>query len=299
MLIYGTKKLLLICFLMLISTTVNAALQVLACEPEWGALVKALGGKHVKLYTATTNQQDPHHIQARPSLIAKDRRADLMVCTGAELEVGWLPLLLRKSANPNIQAGKPGYFMATDYVALLDKPTELDRSHGDVHAAGNPHIHLDPDRIQIVAKALSQTLITIDPSNQTDYQNKLDSFIKQWQNSIYQWRKQIGVLKGKSIVAYHKSWIYLQQWLGLNEMAILETKPGIPPTSSHLSHLLASMKHTPADVIIHASYQDDKAASWLSKKTGIPTVALDISPAENETLIDWYDQLLKQLIKVQ
>ena len=299
MLIYGIKKLLLICFLVLISTTVNAALQVLACEPEWGALVKSLGGHHVKIYTATTNQQDPHHIQARPSLIAKARRADLLACTGAELEVGWLPLLLRKSGNPNIQTGKPGYFMATDYVALLDKPTELDRSYGDVHAAGNPHIHLDPERLLKVAKALSQTLITIDPENQTDYQNKLDSFIKQWQNMIHQWRKQTGSLKGKSIVVYHKSWIYLQQWLGLNELATLETKPGIPPTSSHLSHLLASMKQTPADMIIYASYQDDKAANWLSQKTGIHTVLLDISPAKDETLIDWYDHLLNRLIKAQ
>ncbi len=299
MFIYGIKKLALIGFLVLVSTTVNAALQVLACEPEWGALAKSLGGHHVKIYTATTNQQDPHHIQARPSLIAKARRADLLVCTGAELEVGWLPLLLRKSGNPNIQTGNPGYFMATDYVALLDKPTELDRSHGDVHAAGNPHIHLDPERVLKVAKALSQTLIRVDPENQTDYQNKLDSFIKQWQNRIHQWRKQTDSLKGKSIVAYHKSWIYLQQWLGLNELAILETKPGIPPTSSHLSHLLASMKKTPADMIIYASYQDDKAANWLSQKTGIPTVALDISPAKDETLIDWYEQLLNRLIKVQ
>lgn len=297
MLFYGLKKLLLIGFLVLISTSVNAALQVLACEPEWAALVKSLGGNHVKVYTATSNQQDPHHIQARPSLIAKARRADLLACSGAELEVGWLPLLLRKSGNPNIQTGKPGYFMATDYVELLDKATELDRSYGDVHAAGNPHIHLDPERIQKVAKALSQALITIDPDNQTDYQNKLDTFIKQWQNMIHQWRKQTESLKGKSIVVYHNSWIYLQQWLGLNVLATLETKPGIPPTSSHLSHLLASMKQTPADMIIYASYQDDKAANWLSQKTGIHTVLLNISPAEDETLIDWYDQLLNRLIK--
>lgn len=294
-----TFKLVLMSFLLLMSTMSKAEMQVLACEPEWRALVDVLGGEQVKVYQATTNQQDPHHIQARPSLISKARRADLLVCSGAELEVGWLPLLLRKSGNPDIQVGKPGYFMATDHVTLLDIATELDRSYGDVHAAGNPHVHLDPDRLLKVAQALGQTLIAIDPDNQAYYQNNLNSFIQKWQNMTQKWRQQSQPIRNKTVVVYHRSWIYLQNWLGLIEVGALEPKPGIPPTSSHLSQLLGKMKQAPADMIMYASYQDEKAVKWLTQKSGIPSVSLDISPGEGQSLIDWYQQLIERLIKVK
>ncbi len=287
---------LLLLSLLLLSNPLYAGLEVFACEPEWASLAKELGGEHVDIYTATTHQQDPHHIQARPSLVAKARQADLLVCTGAELEIGWLPLLLRKSGNPNIQEGQAGYFLATDYVALLDKPIALDRSMGDVHAAGNPHVHLDPVRVQIIANKLSETLARLDPANRSDYEKKLASFTENWQNMIQQWAERTQHLKGKPIVVHHKNWTYLQHWLGLNQVAVLEPKPGIPPTSSHLSSLVSGLKANPAQVIVYASYQDSKAANWLSKKTGIPTLELAFSPATDETLVHWFDQLLNQLV---
>ena len=287
---------LLLLSLLLLSDPLYAGLEVFVCEPEWASLAKELGGEHVDIYTATTNQQDPHHIQARPSLVAKARQADLLVCTGAELEIGWLPLLLRKSGNPNIQEGQAGYFLATDYVALLDKPIALDRSMGDVHAAGNPHVHLDPVRVQIIANKLSETLARLDPANRSDYEKKLASFTENWQNMIQQWAERTQHLKGKPIVVHHKNWTYLQHWLGLNQAAVLEPKPGIPPTSSHLSSLVSGLKANPAQVIVYASYQDSKAANWLSKKTGIPTLELAFSPATDETLVHWFDQLLNQLV---
>jgi len=290
------KNCLLLLSLLLLSNPLYAGLEVFACEPEWASLAKELGGEHVDIYTATTHQQDPHHIQARPSLVAKARRADLLVCTGAELEIGWLPLLLRKSGNPNIQAGQVGYFLATDYVALLDKPIALDRRMGDVHAAGNPHVHLDPVRVQIIANKLSETLARLDPANRSNYEKKLASFTENWQNMIQQWVERTQHLKGKPVVLHHKNWTYLQHWLGLNQVAVLEPKPGIPPTSSHLSSLVSSLKANPAQVIVYASYQDSKAANWLSKKTGIPTLELRFSPATDETLAHWFDQLLNQLV---
>lgn len=274
----------------------HANLQVFACEPEWSALVKALGGDHVTVYAATTNKQDPHHIQARPSLIAKARRADLLVCTGAELEIGWLPLLLRKSGNARIQAGQSGHFMAADYVTLIEKPVVLDRSQGDIHAAGNPHIHLDPTRVLQVAEHLSQTLVQIDPAHQVDYRNQLALFTQEWQKNLGQWKMQTQPIRGKSIVVHHNSWVYLQQWLGLKQVGTLELKPGVPPTSSNLSQMLSNLEQISVYGIIYASYQDDKAANWLSQKTGIPIVALDSGPAENETLVQWFDRLIGKLL---
>jgi len=296
---YVKRNIIPLLSLLFLSNPLYAGLQVFACEPEWASLANELGGEHLDVYTATINQQDPHHIQARPSLIAKARRADLLVCTGAELEIGWLPLLLRKSGNPNIQAGQVGYFIATDHVSLLDQPTALDRSLGDIHAAGNPHVHLDPVRLQEIANKLSHTLAKLDPANSSDYEKKLELFTQNWQSMIVKWTERTQHLKGKPIVVHHKNWTYLQHWLGLNQVAVLEPKPGIPPTSSHLISLILGLEQSPAQVIIYANYQDNKASDWLSEKTGIPTLELAFSPAKDETLTHWFDQLLNQLLTLQ
>jgi zinc/manganese transport system substrate-binding protein len=272
---------------------------VFACEPEWAALSKTLGGEHVSIYTATSNKQDPHHIQARPSLIAKARQADLLVCTGAELEVGWLPLLLRKSANPRIQIGQAGHFLATDSETLLGKPAVLDRSLGDIHAAGNPHIHLNPERLLRVAERLAHRLASIDSSNEMDYLQNLAVFSRQWKEKMVYWRTLASPLNGQLIVVHHDNWLYLKQWLGLTQLATLELKPGIPPTSAHLSSLVSRVRQANVYGITYANYQDDKAANWLSEKTGVPTVALDFSPAKGEGLIQWYEHLINGLLTLK
>ena len=282
--------------MLLLASPVEAQISVLSCEPEWASLAKSLGGEHLAIYSATTNQQDPHQIQARPSLISKARQADLLVCTGAELEGGWLPLLLRKSGNPKIQPGQTGHFMAAEQVTLLEKPTVLDRSLGDIHAAGNPHIHLDPVRILQIAKDLTNRLIKIDPANQTNYQQNLKFFTEEWQNAKTQWDKKTEALRGKVIVVYHSDWVYLEQWLGLIRVATLEPKPGIPPTTAYLSRLVSGLQQTPADMILYTRYQEGKAVHWLSQKTGIRAVAVDFSPATDETLLQWFDRLLDQLL---
>src|SRR5258708_18743026 len=147
----------------------QAALSVLATVPEWGALVQELGGDKVKVNVATTALQDPHHVEARPSLIARARGADLVVATGAELEIGWLPLVLQQAGNPKVQPGQPGYFEAATFVALLGKPARLDRAEGDVHPAGDPHIQTDPRNIARVAAALAERLAQVDPADAASY----------------------------------------------------------------------------------------------------------------------------------
>ena len=282
--------------LTLCSNIANAQLNIFACEPEWAALARALAGDGAKVYSATTDQQDPHHIQARPSLIAKVRRADLLVCAGAELEVGWLPLLLRKAGNAKVQPGQAGYFMATDHVSLLEKPAVLDRSLGDIHAAGNPHVHLDPYRIEQVAVALASSLIKVDPSNEKDYQENLRTFTLEWRNAIAQWEKQAERLRGKRIVVNHNNWVYLERWLGLERLAVLEARPGIAPSSSHLAEVLTQLSTNPAEMILLAGYQNDKPALWLSKKTGLRVVSLPFSPSHEENLVDWFNSLLQPLL---
>src|SRR5215470_16766214 len=159
---------------------VHAALNVFACEPEWGALASEIGGDKVAVFTATTARQDPHQVQARPALIARLRAADLVVCTGAELEVGWMPVLLRQAANGRVQPGSAGYFEAAQQVRLLEVPTRLDRAEGDIHAAGNPHIQTDPRNIATVAAALSRRMQELDQPDAADFAARAQSFASRW-----------------------------------------------------------------------------------------------------------------------
>jgi zinc/manganese transport system substrate-binding protein len=251
-----------------------AALNIFACTPEWGALAQELGGDKATIYTAATALQDPHRIEARPSLIARARRADLVVCTGAELEVGWLPLVLMQSGNPKIQAGQPGYFEAAGVARLIEIPARADRSMGDVHAAGNPHLHLDPQNIARVAKALAARMSVIDAQNASYYIERELEFQKRWREATARWERDAEPLKGLPLVLHHKDLSYLVAWLGMRAVGSLEPKPGLPPSAAHLAELLAALKRTPARAVVRSAYNDPRAADWLAREAQLPSVLL-------------------------
>jgi zinc/manganese transport system substrate-binding protein len=257
-----------------VAAPARAALEVFTCEPEWAALAGELGGNLVAAEPATTPQQDPHYIQARPSLIAKVRRAGLVLCTGADLEVGWLPLLLRQAGNASVQPGQPGYMTASDYVDLLDKPASLDRSQGDVHPYGNPHVQTDPRNIGKVAAALAERLAMLDPANAATYQSRHAEFQVRWQSALERWTAAIAPLRGQQVVTHHKGWVYLENWVGLVEVGNLEPKPGLPASAAHLAELLGQIRNKQVAVIIRSVYEDGKASEWLAGRTSIPYVVL-------------------------
>ena len=279
-----------------------AALNIFACEPEWGALARELGGDKASIYVATTALQDPHRIEARPSLIARARTADLVVCTGAELEIGWMPLVQRQSGNARIQAGQPGYFEAVSQLALIEIPQRVDRSMGDVHAAGNPHVHLDPSNIARVAAALAERMAQLDPGDAAQYRARARAFLERWQQASARWKKEGAPLKGMPIVVYHKDMTYLIRWLGLREVGALEPKPGVPPTASHLSELLTRLGRDPAQAVVRAAYADPRAAQWLSERAKIPALMLPFTVGGSERAKDLYglfDDTLSRLLAVQ
>ncbi|MCD6706338.1 MAG: zinc ABC transporter substrate-binding protein [Thiobacillus sp.] len=278
----------------------HADLKVFACEPEWGALVKEIGGAHVNVYTATTAMQDPHRIEARPSLIARARNANLLVCTGAELEIGWLPVILAESGNPAIQTGQPGQFFAASHVTMLEKPAALDRSAGDVHAAGNPHIQTDPRNIARVGEALARRMAELDPAQAVVYQVRWKDFSTRWQAAIVRWEQQAAPLRGLPVVVQHKGFPYLENWLGLKEVAVLEPKPGVEPSVGHLAGVAAQLQATPARAVLRASYQSPRPADWLSQRTGIPALALPYTvggSARASNLFGLFDDTIEQLLK--
>lgn len=274
--------------LLLLSTSAHAALNAFACEPEWAALTQLLAGDKASIYTATGALQDPHRVEARPSLIAKARRASLLVCTGAELEAGWLPVILRESANSAIAPGNPGNFEATRFVQMLEVPTRLDRSDGDVHAMGNPHVQTDARNFLPVADALTKRLIQLDPANSGYYQQQLAIFNTQWRAAIAKWEKQAAPLKGVSIIAQHRGFPYLNNWLGLKQVAELEPKPGMEPSASYLSQMLVQLQQHPAKMVLRAAYQDGRPSDWISERAKIKAVALPYTVGGTAQATDLY-----------
>jgi len=278
-----------------------AALNVFTCEPEWAALAQELGADKVLVYSATTALQDPHRIEARPSLIARIRTADLLVCSGSELEIGWLPLLLTQSGNSKIQLGTPGYLEASQYVAKLEVPKVVDRALGDIHPGGNPHIHTDPRNIAKVAAVLEERLAQLDPGNAATYHSRARSFLDRWQAAIARWEKEAAPLKGMPIVEHHKAFSYFIDWTGMREIATLEPKPGIPPTPSHLAQLLDQMKRQPAKVIVYSSYDSPQAAQFLSERSKIPAVMLPFTVGGTDKakdLFGLFDDMIGRLLGV-
>jgi len=250
------------------------ALNVFSCEPEWAALVEELAGDKARITLATTAFQDPHMLQAKPSLIAGARSADLLICTGADLEIGWLPLLLRRAGNPHIQPGSPGHFLAADYVRRIEIPADIDRSQGDVHPQGNPHIHLHPRNIERVAEALADRLAELAAPNASTYRANADDFLRRWSDARERWEQRAQALAGMRLVSHHRSFSYLADWLDLDIVATLEPKPGIPASGAQLSRLLEQLTPAPPAGIIRAPFENEKPAHWLSDRLKIPMIEM-------------------------
>ena len=259
---------------MALPSPAGASVRVFACEPEWAALARRVGGGDVRAYAATHARQDPHHIRARPSLIAEIRRADLLFCSGAELEAGWLPILLRRGGGAAVQPGRPGYLRATDQVRMLEKPVRLDRSEGDIHPGGNPHVHLDPRNLLAVARVLAERITLIEPSRAASVRAGLAAFEADWRLKLAGWDVRARRLAGMPVVVHHRSWSYLIDWIGLKQVATLEPKPGLPPTAAHLQAVLRDARAQGAKAILRTPFDPADASAWLSGKTGIPALVL-------------------------
>jgi zinc/manganese transport system substrate-binding protein len=279
---------------------VSAAVNIFATVPEWGALAQELGGDKVNVYVATNALQDPHRIEAKPSLIARARNADLVIATGAELEIGWLPLVIQQSGNAGIRPGQPGYFEATAFVPLLEKPSRLDRADGDVHPGGNPHIQTDPRNVLRVASPLVMRLVELDPPNAAFYQARGKAFSDRLGAAIARWEQQASGLRGVPVVVQHKSFTYLIAWLGLKEVAALEPKPGVEPTTAYLATVLESLQRDPVKMVIRAAYQSSRASQWVVERAKINAVVLPFTVGgddEAKDLFTLFDDTLARLQK--
>lgn len=290
----------LLAAVLLATAGASQAFTVFACEPEWAALVQQLASQ-AQVTSATHARQDPHHIEARPSLIAALRRADLAVCTGASLESGWLPMLQQRAGNARVQDGAPGMFYAADHVTLIDPRAAGTPWDGDVHAEGNPHVHLDPERLLTVAEHLALRLQQVDPAQREAYARQWQAFALDWRVRTALWQQRAAPLRGQHVAAQHTTYAYLWRWLGITQAADLEPKPGMPPTPGHLQRVLDATRAAPPRAVVVSLYQDPRPAQWLAQQLGpgvrvlqLPsTVTQDVAAPD---LAGLFDGLITELL---
>lgn len=282
-----------------------SAFTVFACEPEWAALTRVLM-PDATIHTATHSRQDPHHIEARPALIAQLRAADIAVCTGASLEVGWLPALQQRAGNAKVQDGSQGMFYAASQVELIDAQPGAGGNPfaGDVHAEGNPHVHADPRNMLKISLRLAERLQKLVPAEAQQIRQRQSQFEVSWGQRISDWEQRAAALRGQPVVAQHTAFGYLWKWLGLKQTADLEPKPGMAPTPGHLQGLLSTLQAQPPLAIITADYQDPRAGRWLAGQLAgkVPLVTLPATVEDErapDALAQWYEQLINALLKVK
>ncbi|MDI9332616.1 MAG: zinc ABC transporter substrate-binding protein [Alphaproteobacteria bacterium] len=279
----------------------GAQAQVLfACEPEWAALARVLLPE-AQIHVATSHTQDPHHIEARPALIAQLRAADMALCSGAGLEDGWLPVLQQRSGNPKVQVGQPGLFWATEGQSLIGAGASAGNPFtGDVHPQGNPHIHAHPQRLLAVAQTLARRMGQLWPEQALVIEERQRGFETRWQAHLKRWQSLSGALRDQAVVAQHTHFTYLWEWLGIKQVADLEPKPGLSPSPAHLQQLLRGLDqfHPKPLGLAVAMHQDPRAARWVLQQR--PALKLWVWPAtvsqtDEAGLVQWFDLLLRDL----
>ncbi len=283
----------------LLALPAHAKLVVVATTPDLGALAQAIGGDHIALTTLAKPTEDPHFVDAKPSFIVKLNRADALIEGGAELEAGWLTPLLEGARNPKLDAGKPGRIAAAEGISLMEVPAALDRSQGDIHAAGNPHFLTDPLNAKIVAAHIARSFAELDASSAGVFQANLKQFDEQLEAKMIEWQKALAPYRGRALVTYHNYWIYFGRRFGFPMDLFLEPKPGIPPTPAHLAEVITKIKADNLKLIAVQPYQNRKTAETVASHTGAVVLDWPSFPGGKGTegYLEWIDFLVNSIAR--
>lgn len=278
-----------------------AKLQIVTTTPALASVAAEVGGSNVSVTSLALPTQDPHFVDAKPSLALTLAKADVLMSVGLDLEIGWLPTLLTGSKNGKIQPGAPGYLECAQFVKVLEVPTgTVNRSQGDVHPKGNPHYMYDPRQAARVVKGISDKLSKLDPAHATDYKKNALALIKKLGAATKGWEKALVNAKGKKVVGYHKSFVYLASWLGLVIVEDVEPRPGIPPNPHHVTHVIETMKKENVKALLQESYYPTKTSELIAKETRASVLQISGGPdfRGGKTYINQLDAIVKQLAKV-
>ncbi|MCU0662968.1 MAG: zinc ABC transporter substrate-binding protein [Myxococcota bacterium] len=282
----------------LFAASAEAKVRVVGTLPDFAAIATELGGDRVEAESLIQGTEDPHFVDPKPSHILRVNRADLLICIGLGLESGWLPVLLTQARNGRVQVGAPGYLDAAQFVQVKEVPVKADRAMGDVHGGGNPHYYVSPPEMFRVSEAIYRRLVQLDPDGRAEYDKRWQAFSKKYQEKIAAWKAALAPLAGSKVVEYHKSWIYLLDWLGFSSVGALEPKPGIPPSPSHVTQLLMKVKDQGVRFVFREVYHGDSLSGVFARKAGarlldLPTM-VGAGP-DIKTIWDKWDRMVQML----
>nr|WP_321267352.1 zinc ABC transporter substrate-binding protein [uncultured Sulfurimonas sp.] len=269
--------------LLLLPLTLFAHMNIAVSYPYIGAITKSIGGEHINTVVLAKGNWDPHFVVPRPSLISKVRNADALIMNGGQLEIGWLPPLLNRASNPKTQVGASTFLNLSHHMHLIHKPANVDRAGGDVHPDGNPHFHLDPQNILVLAKTIEEFLISIDSEHTDIYKNNYKNFSDTWQEKMSIWQEKMGSKRGLKVIQFHNNLAYFNQAYGLVNVGTIEPLPGIPPSSRHIIKTIKLIKEQKPCCILHDVYHSTKTAEYIKDKTGIKIILMphDIGALES------------------
>lgn len=279
-----------------LSTTAHARMKVVTTTPDFAVVAMAIGGDRVDVTALAKPTEDPHFVDAKPSMILKLNNADVLIEGGAELEIGWLPALLQSARNSRIAIGAPGRVLASEVIELLEVPSTLDRSRGDIHALGNPHYMTDPVNALQVARRIAEVFGKLDGASREVYRANLKKFSDALEAKMADWQHQLAPFKGKHVVAYHNSWPYFARRFGLQIDLFLEPKPGLPPTPAHLAEVISKMKENGARVIIVEPYLNRHTAETVARHTGATVIDVAYFPGGIKGTEGDYFKLMDYLV---
>jgi zinc/manganese transport system substrate-binding protein len=284
------KKSILFIGCLFVAINCQAALQVVTSTEDVAAITRAVGGPLVDVVSLTPGTRDPHFAEAKPSMIRKVYRADLLILIGADMEIGWLPSLLQSARNGKVQKGRRGYLDLSSSIPLLGKTHgPVSRAMGDVHADGNPHYWLDPQNGGRMARAISARLEELDPENGINYRTQLKSFEQELKQKSQEWHVALAPLRGRSVIAYHTSLVYLAKAFGFTVVDEVEPKPGIAPSAGHLNQLVKRIKNENIGLLIMEPYYEQRSARYLNEKTGIRLSVLPQSVGATPQITTYFE----------
>jgi zinc/manganese transport system substrate-binding protein len=289
--------------LMAVSATSHATLKIVTTTQDLAALAEAVGGEYVKVQSLTSGTSDPHFAVAKPSMIRKVFRSDLLLIIGADMEIGWLPALLRSARNARVQAGNPGHLDLSGAVPILGKLNgPASRALGDVHAKGNPHYWLDPRNGVRMARAIAARLGELDPAHAIDYERRFHAFEQRLNSKLLGWQEELAYLESQPVVAYHTSFVYLADAFGFRIVDELEPKPGIAPSAASLNALLERIRANAITVLIMEPYYERRSARYLHEQTGIHVAVIPQSVGAQtgiDTYVDLFDAIVAAFKNVE
>jgi zinc/manganese transport system substrate-binding protein len=283
----------------LIAGAAEAKLRVVGTLPDFASIASEIGGDRVQAESLIQGTEDPHFVDAKPSHVLRVNRADLLICIGMGLESGWLPVLLTQARNGNVQVGAPGYLDASQVITAKDVPVKADRAMGDVHGGGNPHYYVSPPEMLQVSEAIYKKLVALDPAGRAEYDGRWQAFSAKFRDKMAGWKAALAPLAGSKVVEYHKSWIYLLDWIGFVSVGALEPKPGIPPSPSHVTQLLMQVKDQNVRFVFRESYHSDSLSQVFATKAGARLVEVPTmvgAEPDIKTIWDKWDHAVQLLL---